>query len=231
MRVGMDIRSSIDMLARSELWWVTAMSSALLLSWYWVVRGTTNKTEKQCAWIMTLLSSLVCIIGCGDVIREGLFGDGFTSPLLYGTSRRSRFLMHFFLSYLVWDCAVMFVDFPSVGGLMHHIPYFIFMALSLYFECPNIFVVFFPLEISTVFLASGQIWPQYRADIPFGITFFFTRVVYHIALWYRLYVTRDDSPFYVWPFSLLPWFVHCIWFSKWLVNQLKSSKKRNHDKD
>jgi hypothetical protein len=205
------------------------VSSVLCVLWYTVIRETTDKSEKRSAWILTLLSATVAIGGCVPVVLEG-FRLNWPATIMYADNPRCRSLMHFFLAYLFWDSVYMFRDYRTVGGMLHHTPYFLFMSMSLYFNCPAMFVCFFPLEVSTIFLAMGHIWPEYRYDIIFGITFFFSRIVFHLYLWMKLFETRDQSPFLAYPFALVPWLMHVFWFYKWLVSYFKKNKRASKEK-
>ena len=202
-----------------------SVTTGLVLTWYLSVKSTIKeKTEKRLSWILTLLSAIVSTFGCLPVVYDG-YVKGFPSDIMYGNDRISRGLVNFFVSYLLWDTVFIYTDYPSVGGIHHHLPYFIFMAFSLHYRCPAMFVVFMPMELSSIFLSVGHIWPPYRADLWFGITFFLGRIVYHFLLWLRLYATRGDSPFIVWPFALLPLAVHIQWFTKWLMSMYKKYKE------
>lgn len=214
-----------DIILPDERLFDISVSSIALLLWYYYLRRTTDKTEKRLSWILTLLSSSVSSFGCIPVVYEG-FKTGFPSELIYGNDRISRALVNFFCSYLLWDTILIYTDYPSIGGIHHHLPYLLFMVVSLHYKCPAMFAVFMPMEISSIFLSIGHIWPSYRADFLFGITFFAGRIVYHFILWCRLYVTREESPFFVWPFALLPFFVHLQWFYKWCLSMLRKRRKQ-----
>jgi hypothetical protein len=200
-------------------------SIVCLVIFYQQIKPTTDKSEKRLAWILTLFCSVVCTFTCIPFVING-FKAGWPAEIIYGNPRFSIFLLNFFVSYLLVDSYYICVDYPSIGGFYHHIPYLIFMLLSIYFECQSCFVTFFPLELSTIFLASGQIWPSCRVDIPFGMTFFLSRIVYHGLLWFRLYHTRNESPFLMWPFAILPWLMHVHWFYKWCRSYLKKLRAK-----
>jgi hypothetical protein len=191
------------------------VASVMCNIWYHLIRSTTDKSEKQSAWILTLLSAMICVGGCIPTVQAG-WDSRWASASIYADDAHCRSLITFFLCYLVWDTVYMQMHYRTIGGLMHHVPYFLFMAMSLYFHCPALFVIFFPLEISTIPLAIGYIWPLYRYDTLFGVSFFLVRIVLHIYLWCQLYHTRQDSPFVAYPWALLPWIMHIYWFMKWV---------------
>ena len=196
-------------------------STAFMLAFYFCIRSTTDKSEKRCAWILTLPCAVVSSIGCIPKICSSIV-TGWTSEILYSNDTLSKFLVVYFLVYLFWDSIIMMFHYRTIGGLTHHIPYAIFMSLTIYFKCPSIFVLFFPLEISTIPLAIGHIWPQRRFDLLFGMSFFYFRIIYHGQMCVTLWKKRDLCPFLIWPFACLPWFVHVYWFVKWARSYMKS---------
>ncbi len=207
-----------------------ALTSATVLVWFFLIRGTIKQqTEKKLSWILTLLSSFVCSIGCLPLVWHG-FQTGFPSDVMYNNDRLTRGMLNFFCCYLLWDTAFIPLFYPSVGGYHHHLPYFLFMSTALYYKAPGMFVVFMPMELSSVLLAVGHIWPSFRQDLAFGITFFLGRIVYHSILWTRLFATRADSPFFVYPFALLPLCVHVNWFYKWSLSYIKKNKIKGSER-
>lgn len=216
----------MDAINNTEFFFDILLSVVSQLCWYFTVRQFTDKSEKRSSWILTLLPSIILSVACIPNTIEGM-KSGWRSEHLYYEDRMSTFLTRFFTCYLILDTIIMFFHFPSIGGLPHHSGYFILFATCLIYHCPSVVMAFFPLEFSSIFLASGTIWPEFRQDLIFGISFFVLRVVYHFYLWLRLYQTRDDSPVLFWPFAILPWFMHVYWFVKWFISQMK---KRNKNK-
>jgi hypothetical protein len=110
----------------------------------------------------------------------------------------------------------------------HHIGYLIFMALTLFYDCPMIFVAYFPLEVSTIFLASGHIWKSARKDLLFGVTFFIFRILYHGALSVYLLYHLNVSPMKISVFgSYLTLVLHIFWWKNWLLKYLNQKQKNN----
>lgn len=70
-------------------------------------------------------------------------------------------------------------------------------------------------EIPTALLALGTIFPQYRQDLAFGISFGLTRIVFHTYL--LVYMLRFDLPFIVTICYVNPLLLHGHWFSGWLA--------------
>lgn len=139
------------------------LSTVLLLTWYFGIRNfTTDKSEKKSSWIMTLLCAIVGVSSSIPVFQS--FYEShmvLDHSFLYGQgSREIVFSVRFFTTYFLIDSFFMYLHYPSICNMvswLHHIAYFLCMGWSLAFDCSMIFAVFFPIEISTLFLASGYI--------------------------------------------------------------------------
>ena len=194
------------------------------MSWYYSISISTDRSERSLSWILTLLSSIICSIGCIPLVYQG-FENDWPIDILYSNDSISRTLVSTFCYYLIMDSVFIYYYYPTIGGYHHHIPYFIMFWISLHCECPGVFVCFMPMEVSTIYLAWGKIWPKHRQDWMFGITFFLGRIVLHSYLSWRLWLTRESSPIYgLWVCSLVPLVTHVQWFVKWcLIMQKKKS--------
>lgn len=201
---------------------ISLVSFTVMLLFYFKIREYTDKTEKRSAWILTLPCAILCSFGCIYKVKDVIISN-YNSDFIYANDKLSQFLVLYFINYLICDSIVMQFHYKTIGGLLHHIPYGIFMIITIIYKCPSVFVIFFPLEISTIPLSIGYIWPKWRFNILFGILFLYFRILYHAFMCIVLYKTRDKSPLLIWPFTCIPWFVHIYWFIKWF----KSFYKKN----
>jgi len=86
-------------------------------------------------------------------------------------------------------------------------------ALSSHFTLG--FCLFLPLEIPTFILAVGSLYPTRRSDWLFGLTFFITRICYHLLLF--LLVWEIKSPrLPVWVVVAVTFSLHIYWFVLWV---------------
>lgn len=101
-----------------------------------------------------------------------------------------------------------------LSGWVHHLLYLALMAwaLSAHFSCG--FVLFLPLEFPTFILAMGSIYPERRSDLLFGLSFFFTRICYHVLLLQRI-LRIADAPVPIWIPTSLAFALHCFWMGLW----------------
>ena len=217
--------------------------------------------EKRLSWIMTLLSaifaSVMTVIYAVDLtiypttlsmpfeLKDLVDLDTYTfntpnmMKFLFGHDRLSLLSIRFFCTYMVLDTIYMYRYYYNISNAVswiHHIGYAIVMASTLFFTppCPMIFVVFFPLEISTIFLAVGNIWPYAKQDILFGVTFFMFRVVYHGALVAYLFYNFTSIPPYKSFYAIgasMSWFMHCHWFVNWFKKFVTNRFSHNRVKE
>lgn len=79
-------------------------------------------------------------------------------------------------------------------------------------------------EIPTFLLALGSIYPAYRTDLGFGLTFFILRIVYHIFVFAVAALSGCDKP--VLFIFLLTLSLHLYWFYKWARKYLFGRNKK-----
>ena len=216
--------------------------------------------EKRLSWIMTLLSaifaSVMASIYAVDLtiapqtldmpfeLKHLIDFDSYrinvprTLEFLFSHDRWSMLSMRFFCTYLLLDTIYMYLYYYKISNIVswiHHVGYNVVMATTMLTSppCPMIFVAFFPLEISTIFLASGSIWPHSRQDFLFGLTFFLFRVVYHGALVAFLFYNFAYIPSYRGYYAIgasMSWFMHCKWFCNWFTKYMRKSFVQAGDK-
>ncbi|KAG0072851.1 hypothetical protein BGZ89_002438 [Linnemannia elongata] len=93
----------------------------------------------------------------------------------------------YFVSYLICDLVlgcVYYRDFVDpLSGWAHHLFYLGVMSrATAQGNISTLFAMGTPIEVSTIFLATGHIFPTLRSDVVFATSFFLARIVYPIAL-------------------------------------------------
>lgn len=78
-------------------------------------------------------------------------------------------------------------------------------------------------EIPTFLLALGSIFPKFRTDLGFGMTFFVLRIFYHTSLMIYAWHLRVDTFVFTCFFSAL--WVHVHWFIAWCHSYSKPRSK------
>lgn len=166
---------------------------------------TENKlTMKQKAYILSIKSSLTMfILGCIAVVQ---FKAGNNPAAVLGVL--------YFISYLICDCVIGSIDYPkylqTLSGYTHHIAYIIINMISLITGKYPLYMLYMIEELPTILLSIGSYNKEYRSDNLFGLTFFLTRIVYHIVLTWLL---RNDTVIVTFSMMVLP--LHVYWFYGW----------------
>ena len=76
------------------------------------------------------------------------------------------------------------------------------------------FVYMFIEELPTFLLALGAVFPSFRTDIGFGVTFFWLRLVYHFyMLAYSVYLRTDAIIPFLYVLTLA---LHVYWYYNWM---------------
>lgn len=183
---------------------------------------------KARAWIITVACALP--VGITSSIytfihaRNGFLLD--MKTFIYGEpSNYSTGVVLSFLAFLATDTAFGMASyraqFDPVAGWFHHIAYSIFFASALRYKFANGLASAMPLELTTIVLGLGHIWPQLRADLLFGVSFILLRIIYHGFMTVAYFTMRADvtPASNVWSVMLLAFGLHLHWFVGWLKQQ------------
>jgi hypothetical protein len=152
---------------------------------------------------------------------------------LYGTSWHGEIATVFQLVYFVTDCLCMVYVYPNASdsqAWLHHIIYFGYMSWALWVGASNIFLAFAIVEIPTIMLSIGRIWPQHRMDLSLIVVFFVTRILMHGGLAYYMIHTMTQSPlrtgFVGSAGSLM---IHIYWLNGFVKSYRKQLLKRSDE--
>lgn len=183
----------------------------------WLKSVHPKPAKEQLAWVLTLFPSLVCSAACVPLVTQHLMSP--SPDLFFRNDLWSRSVLQFFVTYLVVDLFLLFREYNTpklfTTTLLHHLPYLLFMCWALHVQIPSVFLMFFPLEISTIFLAIENIFPAQRKTELLVVLFFVFRIVYHARTSYHLYLAEALSPIpHLWFFSALPLTMHAYWLKK-----------------
>ena len=119
-----------------------------------------------------------------------------------------------FMSYLIMDLILgsMFYreHMDILLGYIHHTIYFTLCFSYLYTKTHEKAALFLLEEIPTFLLNLGKTNATLRKDTLFGFTFFFTRIIYHIAMG----IHHAFEPIIV-SSALIALPLHLFWFKNW----------------
>lgn len=76
-------------------------------------------------------------------------------------------------------------------------------------------------EIPTFVLALGSIFPAFRMDALFGVTFFLLRIVFHGYGTSYAILSKTDTP--ICAFMCMSMIFHVVWFYQWVVSYRRGS--------
>lgn len=176
-------------------------------------------TLKQSAYILSVCNSFTTFV-C-SIYLFSCFYDTYFDENLYRISLTpfgnyiGLFSLCYFMSYVIMDTIIGFCYYHkymiSLSGYFHHIFYFIVNLFTMYYERHMIFMMFFVSELPTLILGIGSINESLRSNYLFGITFFITRIVYHISMVFVL-----NSYKLILLFGGIASVLHVFWFKNWL---------------
>lgn len=206
------------------------------------------KEKKRLAWCISLLNSSVTTLICiayalvKTLASRGLFNAHPTLEMIHGNDDVSTVTCLMFLCVNLLDLLLGLVFYRSCLGIMttyvHHTLYMWLMVFLLtgnggFTSTPTPFSMAFIWclveEFPTFLLALGSVFPSYRADLLFGVSFFLLRLVYHCYLFLLMVRLQTYSPIlflYGLTFVMhLEWFR--AWFTKYGLSYLGMAKKKD----
>jgi hypothetical protein len=197
-------------------------------------------TEKQKAYILSIKSSLSMFL-IGLYFNYHFFTSKFNEEHFFnildekGSLNFGKVIVLYFTAYLIMDVYVGSTEYPqymkSLSGNFHHIIYTIVNLLSLYVGVYPLYLLNMISELPTFLLGIGSFDASLRDDNLFGVTFFLTRIVYHIFL---LWMFRKHTLLLC--LSLAALGLHIYWFYNWFQKYSgygpkgKKSKQQNQRK-
>ena len=170
---------------------------------------------KQKSWVhtlcasviqsMTFISAIIAVVWCG-----------WPAIQMYQSTNFSDTLIIFPLVKLGEDLYLMVHEYPfALIPWVHHVGYALSLWISYQYRITGSILLVHAMEIPTVFLAMGYVWPNQRRNyITYPLVFIF-RIVYHGWLIWLFYQTRHDSPVpEMWVIAAILWLIHVHWFYK-----------------
>ncbi len=133
------------------------------------------------------------------------------------------------MAYFITDCVLGYYKYHkymcNLSGYFHHIVYIIVSIISFRIDAVGLYILYLIEELPTIFLSTGSYNQLLRKDYTFGLTFFLTRIVYHIFLTWRF-----QSSFLFLIIGILSLSVHSYWFKNWCSKYLNILFKENKRK-
>jgi hypothetical protein len=191
--------------------------------------------EKQKAYILSIKSSLSMFL-IGLYFNYHYFTSKFNEEHFFsilndkGSLNFGKVIILYFTAYLIMDVYVGSTEYPkymtTLSGNFHHGIYTVVNLISLYVGVYPLYLLHMLSELPTFLLSIGSFDNNLRNDNLFGITFFSTRILYHILL---TWMFRKHT--LLLSLSLGALGLHLYWFSCWAkkyffkTTQIKLKKK------
>ncbi|KAG0353892.1 hypothetical protein BC939DRAFT_505259 [Gamsiella multidivaricata] len=208
------------------------------------------KSRRGLSWVLTLFSSIVLFTGTftlssnmewnppGGSGSDGNL-DGRWNTLLSlrqfpNESNLATMYSAYFVSYLICDLVLGMVYYRAyldpLSGWAHHLGYLAVVSnATLQKNVSTLFAMGTPIEVSTIFLASGHIFPMLRSDLLFATSFFLSRILYPIVLLPELYLNVESR--LCWKVALMALAVHVHWFRKFVQQQIRYYRAHQQIRD
>ena len=201
---------------------------AFLSILYALVSPAFGKDEKKRAWIISAISSLILtIFGSFRVISYFRGDEDFSEAKIYSDNPLARFLVLFFFSTELTDLVIGQIYYrsqlPILTSYVHHICYMSFMLVLASHNHSNGFIYCFFEELPTFLLAIGILFPSYRNDWAFGISYFLIRILYHFCLILGYMSAMWESLY--WRIATFVMIFHLYWMYKWTFSMYRRYKK------
>lgn len=178
--------------------------------------------ERQRAHIMAIKSSITLFLLSVFVNIKYFIGSGEFNDIDFT-------IVHLGIlnitAYFLMDCVVGRKEYNkylmSLSGYIHHIIYIFVSIVCIKLNIILPYMLFFIEELPTLILSLGKFNHNFRSDKLFGVTFFLTRIVYHIFL-----ITMTYNYHILFPIlGILAFGVHSFWFKNWLTKYTLLLKK------
>jgi len=188
------------------------------IDYFLIYKKTVNDnpkiTEKQRAHILSIKASLTLFLISCYFNYKFILNNNYTSSL----TSDDNYILHLstlqIISYFISDTTIGFFKYHkymcTLAGYTHHIIYTFISILAIKLNCTNYYLLYMIEELPTIFLSTGNYDEFLRNNNLFGLTFFSTRILYHIYLTWTL---RHNYMFLI--LGGLSLALHSFWFKNW----------------
>ena len=220
-------------LSETEIYATAGVSTVILMLVGYIGMAILKEDRRKLCWVVSLCNSLVLlIVGTVYILVKVPTIEGF---FWFGDRGRSVFHSIDNVSVIACIWFTMANLFDLIFGLIyyrqhldpltayvHHTVYVWILITSMtgnggfarFAPFASGFVYMFIEELPTFLLALGAVFPSFRTDIGFGVTFFWLRLVYHFyMLAYSVYLRTDAIIPFLYVLTLA---LHVYWYYNWM---------------
>ncbi|KAF9143020.1 hypothetical protein BG015_000577 [Linnemannia schmuckeri] len=236
LQLGADSRSILlqDITFENLLLSLSSVESAkVLLSERLTVKALAGKYLR---WLMSLPIFSLAPLKPPPLISETapyfLGGGGrllFSGENFPRESVWSSLLCGYFVGYCAGDLVIGWMHYSEhiglASGYLHHLFYtWLIWQLGCHGQLSVFLIAGGVLEVSTIFLASGYMYPHLREDFWFPFTFFLVRILF-VGLMLHEGIFNYDSPRGGIAIYSLAFLLHVFWFNKYLQGLRRRTRK------
>ncbi|KAF7290746.1 hypothetical protein MIND_01315300 [Mycena indigotica] len=215
-------------MAASETAIVLSTAFALLCTIYVAVSPFFPK-PKQAAWILSTVASGTMTASSLPFVKDYLEGG------LANVDERVRFaaaINRVFQAYLAADLVVGAFFYRSqinlLTGWVHHLVYIGICEFAIGAGWGYIFGLSAVMELPTFVLGLGTLFPHLRSDNLFALTFFATRISFHVVLIFTYFLAANRPQGSLAPALILTsvFPLHAMWFLGCIKGFIRRSNQR-----
>lgn len=159
----------------------------------------------------------------GFLVLPGFYSHryDFAAYPLFGESDLSLHLAVAFLAYLFLDLSLGMLFYRSqmtiLNGYFHHTIYSLMTLFAIHRRLPMVYLLYWPEELPMVLMSIGALNPAARVNMRFGLSYFVTRICWHIYLTASLW--SHEMILGVLSLAVFP--LNAYFFYGWVKQQLR----------
>jgi hypothetical protein len=194
---------------------VTLFAVDYYLMYSKTVKRYPDLDEKQRAHILSIKASITLFLVSLYFNYKYVTSNFDTDMYLEKINGTDAFILQLsvlnLMAYFITDCIVGYNKYHkymcNLTGYFHHIVYIIVSIVSFRINAVGLYILYLIEELPTIFLSTGSYNQLLRKDYTFGLTFFLTRIIYHVFLTWRF---KSNFMFAI--MGVLSLSVHSYWF-------------------
>lgn len=202
-----------------SLGFVTLFAIDYYLMYSKTIKLYPDLNEKQRSYILSIKASITLFL-VSLYFNYKYVSSNFDTDMYLGqiNGTTDAFILQLsvlnLMAYFITDCVLGYYKYHkymcNLSGYFHHIIYIIVSIVSFRIDAVGLYILYLIEELPTIFLSTGSYNQLLRKDYTFGLTFFLTRIVYHIFLTWKF-----QSSFLFLIIGVLSLSVHSYWFKNW----------------
>ncbi|KAI9322645.1 hypothetical protein BX666DRAFT_643698 [Dichotomocladium elegans] len=206
------------------------ISFYVLVVWYGWWHFGPAKTSRQRSYVITLLGSCIMTFCSLPILYRAMTSpDGFMS-LFAPSPTWTIAVVAFFMTSLASDLGIGVIFYRNkinlLTGWIHHAAYILVLIYVIHHDLSRFFVGMCILELPTLSLSIGSVFPRYRYDYVFAAFYVPTRIGFHAFMLGYTFVNVRPVVVDVTLGLTVLFPLHCYWFYGFVLQQKRLGAKR-----